>query len=170
MAAQAAQWTQAQLSAENLAWLRAVPKGPVRASEFASCAHGSPLDEDHYILSMRDAWTPLQRMETPLTFIGHTHLQGAFLQHGAEWEEAQPANEAIAEYRLAVVEGARMLVNPGSVGQPRDRNSRAAFAIYDTEASEIIFRRVPYDIAGAQQAIRAAGLPERLAARLAAGR
>ncbi len=170
VAAQAAQWTQEQLSAENLAWLRAVPKGPVQASEFASCAHGSPLDEDHYILSMRDAWTPLQRMETPLTFFGHTHLQGAFLQHGAEWEEAQPANETIAEYRLAVMDGARLLVNPGSVGQPRDRNSRAAFALYDTEIREVIFRRVPYDIAGAQQAIRAAGLPERLAARLATGR
>ena len=63
MAAEAAEWTRQTLSPENLLWLRQVPKGPVRATEAAACAHGSPLHEDHYILSMRDAWLPLQRME-----------------------------------------------------------------------------------------------------------
>ena len=63
-----------------------------------------------------------------------------------------------------------MLVNPGSVGQPRDGDPRAAFAIYDSDAAQVTFRRVPYDVGGAQAAIRAAGLPERLAARLEGGR
>ena len=170
VAAEAAAWTRRTLSPENLAWLRAVPKGPIRAADGAMCAHGSPLDEDHYILSMRDAWTPLQRMETGLTFFGHTHVQGGFLQNGAEWEEAHPACDNGNACTLQIPPGARLLVNPGSVGQPRDRDPRAAFAIYDTEAAAVVFRRTPYDIASAQSAIEAAGLPERLAARLQSGR
>lgn len=172
VAAEAATWTRAQLTPENLEWLRAVPKGPIQASEMASCAHGSPLDEDQYILSMRDAWIPLQRMATPLTFFGHTHVQGAFLQQGAEWEERQPRGEEGDEpmSRVQMVDGERVLVNPGSVGQPRDRDERAAFAVYDSETRTVQFRRVAYDIEAAQAAIRAAGLPERLASRLASGR
>ncbi len=170
VAAEAAHWTQATLSPENLAWLRALPKGPVRATAEAACAHGSPLHEDHYILSMRDAWTPLQRMETGLTFFGHTHVQGGFVQQGAEWEESRPVCGAEGECRLAIAPGSRMLVNPGSVGQPRDYDPRAAFALYDSEEAVVIFRRVMYDVAGAQEAIRSHGLPERLAARLDAGR
>ena len=171
VAAEAAEWTERTLTEENRAWLRAVPQGPIRASELASCAHGSPLHEDHYILSMRDAWTPLQRMETPLTFFGHTHVQGAFSQHGADWEELQPACDArTGAWPSNIREGTRMLINPGSVGQPRDRDPRAAFALYDTDAAEVVFRRTTYDVAGAQAAIRAAGLPARLADRLEAGR
>lgn len=170
VAAQAAMWTHAALSAENLQWLKEVPKGPVQATEGASCAHGSPLDEDHYILSMRDAWLPLQRMGTALTFFGHTHVQGAFLQHGADWEELRPSFDGVGEFDLRVDGGMRLLANPGSVGQPRDRDARAAFAVYDSEEGVVTFRRVAYDVAGAQAAIRAAGLPERLAQRLEAGR
>ena len=170
VAAQAADWTRETLSAENLAWLRAVPKGPVRASATVTCAHGSPLHEDHYILSMRDAWAPLQRMETELTFFGHTHVQGGFVQQGAEWEETHPVCDPEGTCELVIPPGARMLVNPGSVGQPRDRDARAAFATYDSEAATVIFRRVKYDVAGAQEAIRSAGLPERLASRLETGR
>ncbi len=170
VAAEAAAWTQAQLSAENLEWLRAVPQGPIRSSERASCAHGSPLDEDQYILSMRDAWLPMQRMATPLTFFGHTHVQGAFLQWGADWEERQPRGEGDAASTLRLRDGERALVNPGSVGQPRDRDARAAFAVYDSESDGVQFHRVAYDVEAAQKAIRAAGLPERLAARLETGR
>lgn len=170
VAAQAAAWTQATLHQDNLHWLQNVPKGPVAAGEGAMAAHGSPLDEDHYILSMRDAWTPLQRMPTALTFFGHTHVQGAFVQNGADWEEMRPAFGEGDSCAMTLAEGARVLVNPGSVGQPRDYDPRASFAIYDSEMAEVIFRRVPYDVAEAQSAIRAAGLPERLAARLETGR
>ena len=170
VAAQAAAWTEANLTPENLAWLKAMPKGPLQASRQAACAHGSPLHEDQYILSMRDAWTPLQRMSTPVTFFGHTHVQGAFAQQGADWEEVHPQYDAAGECQLALGPEARYLINPGSVGQPRDRDPRAAFAIYDSEASCVLFRRVAYDVRAAQAAVRGAGLPERLAARLEGGR
>ena len=169
VAAEAAAWTHRMLSPGNLAWLQGVPRGPIRATEEASCAHGSPLHEDDYILSMRDAWAPLQRMETRLTFFGHTHVQGGFLQQGAEWEEARPAYGEAGESLLTIPAEARVLVNPGSIGQPRDRDPRASFAVYDSETSTVTFCRVRYDVQAAQAAIREAGLPERLALRLQTG-
>ena len=170
VAAQAALWTRSTLTPENLEWLRAVPQGPIRTGERTAIAHGSPLDEDHYILSMRDAWTPLQRMQTALTFFGHTHVQGAFAQQGADWEEAHPHTNSHGEFHLELLPDARYLINPGSVGQPRDRDPRAAFAIYDSDQQCVVFHRIEYDVAAAQAAIRHAGLPDRLAARLETGR
>jgi predicted phosphodiesterase len=90
VAAEAAAWTLRHLTPDNLEWLRAVPQGPILATERALCAHGSPLNEDHYIISMRDAWSPLQRMSTEITFFGHTHVQGAFSQQAPEWQEIRP--------------------------------------------------------------------------------
>jgi diadenosine tetraphosphatase ApaH/serine/threonine PP2A family protein phosphatase len=173
VAAEAASWTHAALTPANLQWLRDMPKGPVPASARAMCAHGSPLHEDHYIVSMRDAWMPLQRMQTEITFFGHTHVQGGFSQRDAEWEEERPQYEERDEpeqVTIDVPEGTRHLINPGSVGQPRDCDWRAAFAIYDNALEQITFYRIPYDVAAAQAAIRAAKLPERLAGRLAVGR
>jgi len=176
VAAEAAKWTQHALTEENLEWLRAMPKGPIQASARAMVAHGSPLHEDHYIVSMRDAWTPLQRMTTEITFFGHTHVQGGFSQREHEWEESRPQLEGHGEDwqgQQSVIDvpvGTRHLVNPGAVGQPRDGDWRAAFAIYDDAVERITFYRVAYDVEGAQRAIRAARLPERLAARLSVGR
>ncbi|HEX5284811.1 MAG TPA: metallophosphoesterase family protein [Bryocella sp.] len=173
IAAEAAAWTHRNLTPANLEWLRAMPQGPVRASERALCAHGSPLNEDHYIISMRDAWSPLQRMPAEITFFGHTHVQGAFSQHAPEWQEIRPlyntANDP-EQFTIEVALGSRHLINPGSVGQPRDADWRAAYAIYDTADQQVTFFRIPYDVAAAQQAIRNARLPERLAARLSTGR
>jgi diadenosine tetraphosphatase ApaH/serine/threonine PP2A family protein phosphatase len=173
VAAEAAAWTRRQLTPDNLAWLRAVPQGPIEATPRVLCAHGSPLHEDHYIVSMRDAWTPLQRMSTEITFFGHTHVQGAFSQDAPEWQDVRPIyhsqNDA-EQFTLDVPPGTRHLINPGSVGQPRDADWRAGFAIYDTSAERVTFFRIPYDVASAQAAIRNAGLPERLASRLSTGR
>ena len=173
VAAEAANWTQRALTQENLEWLRSMPKGPLRASERAMVAHGSPLHEDEYIVSMRDAWLPLQRMDAEITFFGHTHLQGAFSQREQEWEEARPSyttQDETEQIEIDVPTGTRHLINPGSVGQPRDHDWRAAFAIYDDAAERVTFYRVPYDVETAQKAIRAAKLPERLAARLSMGK
>jgi diadenosine tetraphosphatase ApaH/serine/threonine PP2A family protein phosphatase len=173
VAAEAAAWTKGTLTEQNIEWLCEMPKGPIRATVRAMCAHGSPLHEDQYIVSMRDAWTPLQRMETEITFFGHTHVQGGFSQDGAEWEEDRPVyaeGAATGKFVLEVPLGSRHLINPGSVGQPRDGDWRAAFAIYDDELEQVTFYRVPYDVDAAQEAIRAAGLPERLATRLGLGR
>src|SRR3984885_6135263 len=77
----AATWTHDELTPHNLEWLRAVPQGPLQPEQpGVTCAHGSPLNEDHYIINMRDAWAPLQQMPTDITFFGHTHLQGGFSQ------------------------------------------------------------------------------------------
>jgi diadenosine tetraphosphatase ApaH/serine/threonine PP2A family protein phosphatase len=173
IAAEAAAWTLRHLTESNLEWLRAIPQGPIRATGRALCAHGSPLDEDHYIISMRDAWSPLQRMPADITFFGHTHLQGAFSQQAPEWQETRPrynTTDQTEQFSLDVSPGARHLINPGSVGQPRDGDWRAAFAIYDNAAERVTFHRIPYNVAAAQQAIRDAHLPERLASRLSTGR
>jgi predicted phosphodiesterase len=175
----AATWTLKELSPDNLKWLRGVPQGPLlpelagQDSASVTLAHGSPLNEDHYILNMRDAWAPLQQMTTAITFVGHTHVQGGFSQKEHDWHELRPKfasrNDA-DRWTMAIPQGTRNLINPGSVGQPRDCDWRAAFVIYDIEASEIIYHRVPYDLTGAQGRILMAGLPERLAARLREGR
>lgn len=175
----AAQWTQKELTPSNMEWLKAMEQGPLipnRAlapSLDVTCVHGSPLNEDQYILSMRDAWAPLQQMTTALTFFGHTHVQGGFAQSGSEWHEIRPVyrsrNEA-ATWTISLETGSRHLINPGSIGQPRDHDWRAAFAIYDSDAAEVTYHRVPYDLTASQGRILMAGLPERLAARLREGR
>ena len=186
----AAQWTGASLTLENLAWLRAMPQGPVTSTQVsAACSHGSPLDEDKYILNMRDAWSPLQQMTTQLTFFGHTHIQGGFAQSNQQWHELRPTigrpRNATDERRsgpeswtLQLSPGTRHLINPGSVGQPRDFDWRAAYAILEIPGSpdgseaagNLTFHRVPYDLVTSQGRILMAGLPERLALRLREGR
>lgn len=170
----AAQWTEAELTPENHAWLRSVAQGPVHPAEpGVSCVHGSPLHEDQYILNMRDAWTPLQQTTDTLTFFGHTHVQGGFAQNREDWHDVRPQFDSRSEHncwRLPLRPGTRYLLNPGSVGQPRDGDWRAAFVLFDSTAQEIVFHRVPYDITSAQGRILMAGLPERLAERLREGR
>ena len=171
----AAMWTKEELTEDNLAWLREVAQGPVtpEGQSAVTCVHGSPLNEDQYILSMRDAWAPLQQMTSAITFFGHTHVQGGFAQREQEWHEVKPqfwARNEPESWTMKIADGVRHLVNPGSVGQPRDCDWRAGFAIYDSEAGEIVYHRTPYDVTSAQGRILMAGLPERLAARLREGR
>ncbi|MEI9981558.1 MAG: metallophosphoesterase family protein [Edaphobacter sp.] len=170
----AAMWTNKTLTAENLEWLKTVPSGPITPNlEGVTCVHGSPLNEDQYILSMRDAWAPLQQMGTAITFFGHTHLQGGFSQKGHDWQEIKPvyrSKNGAVSWRMEMPEGTRHLINPGSVGQPRDCDWRAAFVMYDSEARVAEYHRVPYDVHAAQGRILMAGLPERLALRLREGR
>jgi len=180
----AAKWTLEELSPDNLLWLRSLPQGPLYPENaprgdlgpeapLVTLAHGSPLNEDHYIHTMRDAWAPLQQMSTAITFFGHTHVQGGFSQKLHDWYELHPRYASRKEadiWTLPVPPWTRHLINPGSVGQPRDGDWRAAFAIYDADAGEVIYHRVPYDLTTAQGRILMAGLPERLAARLREGR
>jgi len=175
----AAKWTLEELSPDNLVWLRSLPQGQLQP-EYESpgearvtLAHGSPLNEDQYIMSMRDAWAPLQQMTTAITFVGHTHIQGGFSQKQHDWHEVRPrfsSRNGADTWTLAVPPGTRHLINPGSVGQPRDSDWRAGFAMYDSEACEVVYYRVPYDLTGAHGRVLMAGLPERLAARLREGR
>lgn len=176
IAAYAATWTRTELSESNLDWLRALPTGPLRDGQWdgVQFVHGSPVEEDAYISSEFSASTALAISPFHLTFFGHTHVQCAFarLRLVTEALPLEPVNSAsrVVISRLTLDPAMKYLVNPGSVGQPRDRDRRAAFAIYDDEKHEILFYRVPYDIARAQERILQAGLPPMLAARLEDGR
>jgi len=175
IAAMAAEWTHQNLTPDNLEWLRTLPQGPVRVDGLAGAqfVHGSPLDEDDYVVSVRDAVEPLLLSSIPATFFGHTHLQGGFEIDGAQLESFRPAYKTVGQSEISefgLKDGLRYLINPGSVGQPRDGDWRAGFAVFDSDARMITFCRVPYNLKSAQDRILQANLPQRLAARLAMGR
>jgi diadenosine tetraphosphatase ApaH/serine/threonine PP2A family protein phosphatase len=175
IAALAAYWTKQKLTPENLEWVKVLPQGPVKAEKVAGvqCVHGSPLDEDEYIIIVRDAYQPLTETDEALTFFGHTHIQGGFAVEGEEWLTLRPVYPSVDKtetFDFQLKPDAKYLINPGSIGQPRDGDWRAAFAVFDTSAYRITFHRVVYDISGAQKKIYEAGLPDRLATRLRDGR
>jgi predicted phosphodiesterase len=175
VAGMAALWTRSQLIPENLEWLRELPQGPLRLDNVidAQFVHGSPLDEDEYVVSARDADEPLSTSAVAVTFFGHSHIQGVFRANHLGSEALRPAYETLGQTEaceFALEKNGRYLVNPGSVGQPRDGDWRAAFGVFDTENFSMIFYRVPYNLKAAQDRIFAANLPQRLATRLAAGR
>ena len=175
MAATAAIWTRNQLTPENLDWLRALPHGPVPLPDFPQVqfVHGSPNDEDEYVVSLGDALAPLVALSVPLTFFGHTHLQGGFFANGSAADGFHPEYRTVGKAESVPFQlkpHGRYLINPGSVGQPRDGDWRAAFALFDTEAQVVHFHRTPYNLKAAQDRIFSANLPPRLATRLAAGR
>jgi predicted phosphodiesterase len=175
MAAAAALWTRNELTPENLEWLRVLPQGPVAVPDFPEMqlVHGSPNDEDEYVVSLGDALAPLITLTMPLTFFGHTHLQGGFFANGSSADGFRPEYRTVGQAEsiaLQLKKSARYLINPGSVGQPRDGDWRAAFALYDTGDQVVHFHRTPYNLKQAQDRIFAANLPARLATRLASGR
>jgi len=175
MAATAAIWTRDQLTPEHHDWLRALPQGPLPLEKFpqAQLVHGSPGDEDAYVVSIGDALVPLITLNTPITFFGHTHLQGGFFANGSSADGFRPEYKTVGKAEsvaLQLKSNTRYLLNPGSVGQPRDGDWRAAFALFDSEAQVVHFHRTPYNLKAAQDRIFAAELPARLATRLAAGR
>ena len=171
----AALWTKQTLTPENLEWLKNLPQGPLEMPDVpgVQLVHGSPLDEDEYIIVVRDAYEPLSTTVAPLTFFGHTHIQGGFAVDGEQWETLRPVYKTRDQgetVELQLKQTAKYLINPGSVGQPRDGDPRAGFALFDTEAYKVSYIRVPYNIQLAQKHITDAKLPERLATRLADGR
>jgi len=175
MAAAAAMWTRDQLTAEHHEWLHALPQGPLELEGFpeVQLVHGSPEDEDTYVVSIGDALIPLLANPMPLTFFGHTHLQGGFFVNGNSADGFRPEYRTVGQAEsvaLHLKPKTRYMINPGSVGQPRDGDWRAAFALFDTEAQIVHFHRTPYNLKAAQDRIFGANLPPRLATRLAAGR
>ena len=164
-------WTREQLTAQNLASLRNLPAGPVRLDGF-EFVHGSPQDEDEYLVDAQQVALALEESAQPVAFFGHTHLQGGFvLTNTGRLQTIQCSAESDGcTATLDLENGARYLINPGSVGQPRDRDWRAAFAILDSDKHQVDFHRTPYDLATTQDKMRKAGLPEPLIARLEFGR
>lgn len=155
-------WTMGELTAENADFIRGLPMGPVTFANF-QLIHGSPVDEDDYLVNAADAFGAFPYAESSLLFFGHTHIQGGFRWCGEQVE-------ALTQASLNIVPECAYLINPGSVGQPRDGDPRAGYAIYDTDAETLAYHRVEYDVESAQRKIREAGLPELLAFRLGLGK
>jgi predicted phosphodiesterase len=163
-----AMWTAQRLTARHREELRTLPAGPMvveqgdQGVELAIC-HGSPDDEDFYLFAEQDAF-PAFRAEPQahLTFFGHTHLPSLFILHQGGIRGMLLRGDG----RLHISDRLRYLVNPGSIGQPRDRDPRAAYMIYDSERRVLLWRRLDYPIQVAQSRILEAGLPAPLADRL----
>ncbi len=175
IAAAAVVWTHHALRPENLEWLKALPQGPLALEplEGVQMVHGSPRDEDEYLLASDHAAESVESASVPLTFFGHTHMQGGFLLTNNQEITFRPKYEEENEnerWEMSLDRPGKYLINPGSIGQPRDGDWRAGFAVYDSDAKKIEFHRVVYDVAKAQKRIRDAQLPERLADRLTHGR
>ena len=163
-AAQAsAHWTQSVLREHEVEYLRTQARGPLRF-EGMDLVHGSPRDEDEYLLDPSQADEVREFLDSQVTFFGHTHVQGGFLL------TPSGAGTISTDRELQLEPDYDYLINPGSVGQPRDHDPRAAYAIYHHEERYVEFRRAEYDIGKAATKILKAGLPTNLAARLFDGR
>jgi diadenosine tetraphosphatase ApaH/serine/threonine PP2A family protein phosphatase len=164
----AAQWTIEALTPEHRAWLAALPKGPVVVDDMVEICHGAPFDEDSYIFDELDAMRAIATASRPVCLYGHTHQTIAFELADGDFRVVWPEMSGHTEMRLKP--GGKYLVNPGSVGQPRDGDPRASYAIVDTEDQMITFVRLIYDLGVTQDKVIRAGLPEPLARRLESGR
>jgi predicted phosphodiesterase len=168
----AVDWTRSQLSADNLKWLTDLPQGPLETNGIV-LVHGAFQDEDEYVFTPAQALEGLLDSTATITFFGHTHHQGGFSYENSsknlEVLNIKPRlTEAFAPLRTEPRN--RYLLNPGSIGQPRDGDPRAGFAIADLEHHIVEFWRVPYDIPAVQERMRSVRLPEPLVQRLSLGR
>jgi predicted phosphodiesterase len=175
VADRAVSWTVETLTPENRDWVRRLEHGPVNIPQFAGgqCVHGSPIDEDDYLLSSAAAFEAFRDDKTQLTFYGHTHVQGGYVLRNGYVEQVRPKYTTATNeetWEMPLQDDGRYLINPGSIGQPRDGDWRAGFALFDSEAKVVKFYRVPYPVEVAQHRILAAELPEYLAVRLRTGR
>jgi predicted phosphodiesterase len=159
----AVEWTGRTISPTTRAWLAALPERQVIGD--ITLVHGSPRDPlREYVASVEVAEANLAVLETTLGLHGHTHVPVAFSADGDRTLVDEPGDG-----HTWASEGRVSLVNPGSVGQPRDGDPRSSYLVLDPDAATVTWHRVPYDVAVVQDAIRAAGLPRRLADRLAHG-
>jgi predicted phosphodiesterase len=169
VAREAALWTMRTLTAENADYTRSLSKGPIGINGF-QLVHGSASDEDEYVLAPGEAEMAFAYMESRLEFFGHTHVQGGFVWNHSRVEILPRVAPSEPDLPLEIDPACGYMINPGSVGQPRDGDPRAAYAVYDSDSETVTYRRTEYDLGGAQRKIRNAGLPHILADRLAAGR
>lgn len=166
----AALWTRQNLRPENLTYLRELPAGPMEVDGIA-LMHGALRDEDEYVFAPAQALESLLESPSAVSFFGHTHFQGGFSLRENRLQVLQVRPGTGSSFLpLRLEPGTRYLLNPGSVGQPRDGDARAAFAIADMDHGVVEFWRAPYDIQAVQDRMTQAELPEPLVLRLAFGR
>ncbi|MCZ7554401.1 MAG: hypothetical protein B6D39_12660 [Anaerolineae bacterium UTCFX2] len=157
-------WTQKSLSESSRIFLQHLPEKIELAD--VTLAHGSPRHPVwEYLLDTRTATYSFDFFDTPLCFVGHTHLPMIFSMNNSFYA----ATQTVPEANKTIPTPQRAILNPGSVGQPRDHDPRAAYAIYDTDSKTWEYRRVSYDVLAVQDRMREAGLPERHIQRIAAG-
>lgn len=163
MAAAVVEWTRQQLTPDDISWLHDLPlQKPVMGFTIVHSTLDMPLRWG-YVFDNFQADANFVYQRTQLCFHGHTHVPIIYEKRGDQVVHYEPT-----DFKVAL--GQKLFINVGSVGQPRDGDPRASYVIYDTASRTIRFRRLEYDVAAAQARIRAAGLPERLAARLEVGR
>jgi diadenosine tetraphosphatase ApaH/serine/threonine PP2A family protein phosphatase len=168
LAARALHWTRDSLTTEDRQWLRDLKL--VRQVRDFTIVHAT-LDTPagwSYVTNKFDAMASFSYQFTQLCFHGHTHTPRFYVKHGSV--EAVAGEETELGRRLQILDGSKYFVNVGSVGQPRDGDWRAAYAVYDLSTRQITIRRLEYDLQTAQEKILGAGLPEMLANRLAIGK
>jgi predicted phosphodiesterase len=169
MAKSAAHWTRESLTQETFEYLRDLPVGPSVVDDMVEICHGSPLDEDLYVVADIDAARSISVARKPICLFGHTHVAlSARMDNQRRLEIDAPQGHP--EFATAIEADSKYLINPGSVGQPRDGDARAAYAIADLERNVVTLYRVAYPIEAAQKKILDAGLPPMLAYRLGMGR
>jgi predicted phosphodiesterase len=164
VAAAALHWTIGRLSPEAKEYLELLPQRRVEGT--FTLVHGSPRDPIwEYLLSARAAAANFDYFSTPCCLVGHTHVASYFLLRDGRVE----AGYAEADFELRLAAPARFILNPGSVGQPRDDNPLSSYLLLDTEQQTAAWRRVAYDIAATQREMAQHGLPSPLIERLASG-
>ena len=161
----AAFWTRDHLSARNRHFLEKLPLGPLELEGVLIC-HGAPHDEDEYVFHEGHARDIFAASTAPFILYGHTHLPVIFSIDRMHRVHGVAVRDDVV---VRLDREHRYLINPGSVGQPRDRNPAASFVIFDSKRLTVQFFRVPYDVAKTQASIIKAGLPAILAQRLALG-
>jgi diadenosine tetraphosphatase ApaH/serine/threonine PP2A family protein phosphatase len=161
-------WTRNHLSPESLAWLNDLPKDPVVVEEQFKLAHGSPRDSVwEYIMDPFIAGDNFREEEFKFCLVGHTHVPVIYTL--PDGQSTVRVRKPVSGEALLLPDDGRAILNPGSVGQPRDGDPRSAYAILDTAKRLWLPRRVPYPIEITQAHMRDAGLPERLITRLSFG-
>ena len=163
-AATACQWTTGQLSASDIVYLEGLPL-TLEKGEFL-LVHGSPMDPVlEYVMSIGIAARNFDFFQSPYCLVGHTHAPAAFRE-----EKGNCISINLSPGIGMVLGASRMIINPGGVGQPRDGDPRASYAIYESEGRVFRLYRIPYDIGATQDKMMQAGLPIHLVTRLEAGR
>lgn len=166
-AREASEWTHQQLEPRNLGYLRDIQLGPIEIDDQVLVCHGSSVDEDAYIFSAYDAKLAFDASPHRVIFFGHTHVPSLFSSRS---DESMEVRLLAGERTVIDFSGdTRYLLNPGSVGQPRDRDPRAAYAIFDRDLMRVYQYRVAYPVGASRQRILNAGLPSVLGDRLLYG-
>jgi len=169
-ARQAALWTRSVLPDAYREYLANLPVGPLRITSEAQLVHGAVKHEDDYIFTEADAEENFYLTDMHITFFGHSHFPVVFSTNGTG-EPVVSTSYEFDEFTAVKCEaGRKLFINPGSVGQPRDGDPRASFAIWDEDRAKVEFYRVDYEIELTQSKMRAVQLPPYLIDRLARGR